>query len=500
MSGDNTVISRNEGGGFDVLPELQPYIGELGNMLYQLLRDPMTNPGRFAHETPLGLLNDQDISSARESLPGLQQQASALQQQVTAAQEAVDAAEASGDQTALATANATLSGLTGQLNSLNQQIGTASFISGTGPTSLQQSGLDFLGNLQQTGMPTPGAETTALGWLNDLPGQVGQQVPMSDFWNQAKDSAGNVISAGQNLNPTEQGALGRLDMAGGLVPESNRIGAGLTRSQLSTDVSGANNPLERESQDALRQFSQGDIGDSPAVRSAIQGLESNIVPMLGNRAASMGLANSGNLLSEIGQAYAQQLTPLYQQGMAQQQQAAGQLGQMGQNEVQRQIQALQAQAQNFFAAGQNQQGLQTEQLLRNLQGAQIGLGAGQNLANRQMGGYQNQQNMFQNMAGSEQQLGSDALTRMLGSVLQGGQLLTGIGQNQTNRFLQPAQMAFQGGQVQRDISNEMRNFMLEPYLRQREMALSFLNPGSVSIATTPPNQTKTTSRSSGMSK
>src|SRR3990167_8231821 len=216
MSGDNTVIAKGEGGSFDVLPELKPYIGELGNMLYQLLRDPMTNPGRFAHETPLGLLNDQDISSARESLPGLQQQASALQEQISAA-------EAAGD-------TATVTNLTNQLNSLNQQIGTASFISCTGPTSLQQSGLDFLGNLQQTGMPTPGAETTALNWLNDLPGRAGQQVPMSDFWNQARDSAGNVISAGQNLNSTEQGALERLGMAGGLVPESSRFDFGLARS------------------------------------------------------------------------------------------------------------------------------------------------------------------------------------------------------------------------------------------------------------------------------
>ena len=68
----------------------------------------------------------------------------------------------------------------------------------------------------------------------------------------------------------------------------------------------------------FQQFIQGDIGQTPAVQSAIAGLESTIVPRIQNERARQGLANYGGLPAEVGGAYARELVPLYSQGMQQQ--------------------------------------------------------------------------------------------------------------------------------------------------------------------------------------
>lgn len=57
------------------------------------------------------------------------------------------------------------------------------------------------------------------------------------------------------------------------------------------------------------------ISASPAVRGAIAGLESQIIPAIENRLARMGLASSGALGGAVGQAYARELVPLYQRGL-----------------------------------------------------------------------------------------------------------------------------------------------------------------------------------------
>lgn len=90
---------------------------------------------------------------------------------------------------------------------------------------------------------------------------------------------------------------------------------------------------------------------SGLTQQALQGLESQITPAMQNAAAKFGLGQSGELPASIGRAYAQQLVPIYQQGMQAEQNAMNmltnaQLGmanpllQMGAREEQRAIEQL----------------------------------------------------------------------------------------------------------------------------------------------------------------
>lgn len=424
MAGGNEIVTTTSGGEFKVLPYLEPYIKELGNQLQQLLADPMTNLGRFAHEEPLGLPPWESLNLS----------------------------------------------------------------------PLQKSGMDILGGIVKSGMPTPTAETTAYNWLANLPASVGA-VPPSAQWADATSAAKTLAQLSGETLPETSG-LAALGRGGAGVPESQRVGAAVDTAAAMAGLSGMS-PLEIIAAGGLGRFSGGDLGQSPAIQAAIQGLESNVVPMLQNRAATMGLANSGELLRQIGESYAQQLVPLYQQGMAQQQSAAQELGQLGGQVTQRQLGGLQALRDMQYAAGQNEQALETERLIRQIQTGTSMAGIGGTMAQRQMYGSGNLQNLYQMQAANEQQLQTDALNRLLGGQIQGAQLLGQMSKDQYQRFTDPMRYAFQGGGLQRDIGLEQRGFILEPFLRQRAMSLGAINPGAVSVAAPAPSTTTQKSTSSG---
>ena len=66
----------------------------------------------------------------------------------------------------------------------------------------------------------------------------------------------------------------------------------------------------------FRQFIDApNLGNSAAVQAARQGLDSEIIPQVQNAAAQAGLAQSTFMPQQIGRAVAQQMVPLYQQGL-----------------------------------------------------------------------------------------------------------------------------------------------------------------------------------------
>lgn len=484
--GSNTVIT-NEGGEFKVLPEFQPFIAEMGNQLTQLLQDPMTNPGRFAHEQPLGFGTPQDAAAAMGRINAYNQAVPGIQAALMA--QGLQEGTPQYDQR-----------FQEELTRLGVQVPSGQdYVYGqTGPTDLQANWFSQIGDIADTGIPRPEGSQMAYNWLSALPGQMGP-VDQSPLWGNAQQSAQDILGfAGEQGRETD--AFNLFGQGSGRTPVSSQFGNALGTAGNIANVGGTINQQEQQGIAGLNMFAGGDIGNSPAVQSTIQGLESNIVPMLENRAAQMGLANSGELVRQIGQSYAQQLAPVYQQGMQQQMQAAGQLGNIGNTLAQRQMAGLQSLRDMQVASGQNEQALQTDQMIRQLQAGSASMGAGANIANRQMSGAANQQNLWMNRGMNEQQLGTDALNRQLNATLGGGQQLYQLGQGDLDRRYRQLQYTQAGGQGQRDILNEQRNFLLDPYLRQREMAMSFLNPGSVSIVTTPPNRTTQRGSSSGMFK
>lgn len=88
------------------------------------------------------------------------------------------------------------------------------------------------------------------------------------------------------------------------------------------------------------QYAGGNIGDSPAMKNALAGLQSQIMPQVQNQAALSGLAQSGFLPDQTARTYAQQLVPLYSQGMQNQLTGAQGLQQIGQAQQGRADQAI----------------------------------------------------------------------------------------------------------------------------------------------------------------
>ena len=125
----------------------------------------------------------------------------------------------------------------------------------------------------------------------------------------------------------------------------------------------------------FRQFiDASQMGNSAAIQAARQGLESEIIPQVQNSAAQAGLAQSTFMPQQIGRAVAQQMVPLYQQGLNLQ-------ATMANNAIQPELQLGQTQTantqqalQNAMQFGQQQQNIQQaqyqsqyDQFLRNLQ-------------------------------------------------------------------------------------------------------------------------------------
>lgn len=97
---------------------------------------------------------------------------------------------------------------------------------------------------------------------------------------------------------------------------------------------------ETAAKNSLGSFATGNMGDTPAVQAAVQGLNTQILPAVQNQMARQGLSQSGEMPRQMAQSFAQQLVPLYSQGMTNQLQAAQGLNTIGQQEYQRPIEAL----------------------------------------------------------------------------------------------------------------------------------------------------------------
>ena len=514
MGSNDTFVTTDTSGNFSILPQLEQYITELGNQAYQLLVDPYTTPGRFAHEAPLFLPDWNTINYSPLEAQGLQ----LVQNMVS-----YGIPQPEAEQLAMQMIQA----LPGQVG----PVAPSSMWSNAMQTAQQVAGL---GSEQAR-------ETEGFNTLN----QGTAQVDPSSMWGNAMNTAQRVTALGIYL-ARESAGFNTLNQGTNQTPISEFYNQALDTSGQVSNVAG-NTSQEQAAEAALLNLTQGDMGNSPAVQSAIQSLESIIVPQIENAAATMGLANSGELVSEIGQAYAGTLTPLYMQGLEQQQSAANTLGAMGNTMASRQMTGLQSLRDTQLAAGQNEealqteqmirqlqagqaqlgassniaqrgmsgltnqqsleqsqalneQSLQTEQLMRQLQAGQVQLGAGSSIAQRGMSGLTNQQNLEQTQALSEQQLGTEAANRAITATTGSATALNPLGTAQTSRFLTPMQYAGQAGDVQHQRAVEQRQFVMDPFLREREMMLSLMNPAEVSVISTSPTTTTQQSSSSGTSK
>jgi len=282
---------------------------------------------------------------------------------------------------------------------------------------LEQAASSQIGNRITGGIPTPVQEQISTGYLSGLPFAAGSQV---------------------DQNPQTQQSLGTLGLGAGV---------GLNAP-----------PATQEAMRSLGQFSGGDVGQSPAIQSALQGLQDQIVPAVQNQAALSGLGQSGFLPQQIGRSYAQQLVPLYSQGMQQQLQAGTQLGNIGIGQQAMGMQGLQGLAQGQYNVGTN-----------------------------------------------EQQLATDARNRWMQSVLGSAQPMQQLGNASTQRGIEALNEATQMGQTQRNVELSKSQAALDSYMRQRELAMGYNNPfGSYPTSTVPPTmqtrQTQTSPGSFGVSK
>ena len=109
----------------------------------------------------------------------------------------------------------------------------------------------------------------------------------------------------------------------------------------------------------LQQYATGPLGSSQAVQSAVQNFKSVVDPVIQNSYARMGLSQAPTLAEAEGRALAGALTPIYQQGLAQQM-AANQY--LAGRQEQRPIEALK-EAQTF---GELQRAAQQQQAAANV--------------------------------------------------------------------------------------------------------------------------------------
>jgi len=296
------------------------------------------------------------------------------------------------------------------------------------------------------GIPTPPSETTAGAYATGLPWAMGQQVPASPWMGGGLGAAQQIASQGQRMLPFTLSGIEGLQAA---------MQPGAFTQQGAT---------------ALTQFTSPDaFGTSPAVQNALRGIEGQVLPQVQNAAARAGLAQSGFLPEEVGRTYASALTPLYMQGLQQSQQAAQALmqGGLAQGELQagagnalmtggtavldQQLRSLQNLRDTYLTLGQNEQALQTEAMLRQLQ----------------------------------------ATNTMVPELRQ-------IGLQEYQRPIEALREAMTAGEQQRTIELAQNQSLMDAYLRNREMALGFVNPfGSWSQTSNVPSQVTTNREVSG---
>jgi len=247
---------------------------------------------------------------------------------------------------------------------------------------------------------------------------------------------------------------------------------------------------EQEALDTLRQFTQGDLFQSPATQAAMKAFSEQAVPQIESRLALRGMENSGAAAEAFAQAQTQALVPLLQQELQQRQAAVPMLAALAeaQSARERGDQARQLQAGLQIAgqtseAGARASDRQREDLTRavtlgsQLSGQMAGIGGlaaareradldrmlaaqsglagqyanlGNTLATRDMAGQAQQfgqygqlgqqyQNVSQMLADRDRQ----DLLRQIGAYESGANQLYGLGQNQAMREQANQQAALQ---------------------------------------------------------
>ena len=324
----------------------------------------------------------------------------------------------------------------------------------TGGGGLQVPGLSPLemfasqqiANRGRYGIPVPPAEQTAGAYASALPGAAGTQVPVSPWMSSGLDTARQIAQQGQKMLPFAQSGVEGLQSAMAPGPMT---------------MSGAN---------ALTQFTSPDaFGTSPAVQNALRGIEGQVLPQVQNAAAKAGLAQSGFLPEEVGRTYANALTPLYMQGLQQSQQAGQSLLQGGLQQG-----ALQAGAGNALLSGGT---AALEQQLRSLQ---------------------NLRDTYMSVGQNEQALQTEAQIRQLQATVAMVPELRQIGLQQGQRPIQSINEMMTAGNQMRQIELAQNQSLMDAYLRNREMALGFVNPfGSFAQTSNSPGQVTTNRKTSG---
>lgn len=330
-------------------------------------------------------------------------------------------------------------------------IALSSFTQGAGLTVPGLTPVEMLAQQQIAdralyGIPTPPSEFMASQYASELPWFTGQQVPVSPNTYAGLGIAQQIAAQGQNMLPMTLSGIEGLQSSMGV------------------------NPITQLGITGLEQFtSPSAFGTSDAVQNALAGIRSQIQPQIENTMAKAGLSQSGFLPGEIGRAYAQELVPLYMQGLQQSQSAAGQLMQ----------------------GGLSQSGLQAGA------GAQLMTG-GTNILEQQLRSLQNLRDSYIAVGNTEQALRTDAAARQLQATMAMVPELRQIGMQEYQRPIEAIKEAMTAGEQQRQINLAQNQALLDSYLRNREMALAYTNPFAVSGGgSSGPSRTETNREISG---
>jgi len=148
----------------------------------------------------------------------------------------------------------------------------------------------------------------------------------------------------------------------GLTPDQER----LIQQMMAT---GAASPDRAAARQQLQQLTSGPVGSSPATQAGMQAFQQLVAPSIMQTQALQGTASGGAALEAMGQGATAAAVPLIQQEIQNRQQAVGQYGQLGQEQLMGLAAAFEAaglprevaleQAQAAFDAAQQRLGIES---------------------------------------------------------------------------------------------------------------------------------------------
>lgn len=107
-------------------------------------------------------------------------------------------------------------------------------------------------------------------------------------------------------------------------------------------TSGTTSPDLAQARAQLAQLTGGPIGSSPATQAGMQAFQQLSAPIIEQQSALRGTAGGGQAIEALGQGATQAAIPLIQQEIANREQAVGQYGQLGGQQMQQLAMALEA--------------------------------------------------------------------------------------------------------------------------------------------------------------